>query len=85
MLVKDTFRIEDLTVFLGYISQEVGLVRPCDCEIILNGKVVAYLHINGEALPLPEDPARRSISTGEKIDLESLGLGSGGFVIRPRV
>ena len=76
--------MKGLTVFLGFISPDVGFIRSCDCEIVVNDKVIAYVHIDSEMLPRSEDPARRSISTSKPVDFQSLGLGSSGFVIRSR-
>jgi len=84
MMVKDTFYMKGLTVFSGPISPEVGFIRSCDCEVVVNDKVIAYVHIDSEMLPRPNDPARRSISTSESNHLAPLGLGAGGFIIRSK-
>jgi hypothetical protein len=84
MLVTDTYHLEGLTIFSGFVSPPVGFIRSCDCEVVLNGKVMTYIHIDSEMLPLSKDPAPRSISTTDAVDLVSLGMGSNGFVIRSR-
>jgi hypothetical protein len=82
MLVRETFRIKGWTLFLGFISPDTGFIRPCDCEVVVNDKVITRIHIEGEVHPLSKDPSRRAIGTREIIDLESLELGSSNLVIR---
>jgi hypothetical protein len=84
MPVRDTFYLQGMTVFLGLISPEVGVIRHCDCEIVLNDKVITTVHIVGEGHPRPADPGHRSLGTKDNINLASLGLGSSGFTIRSK-
>ena len=84
MSVRDTFCLRGMTVFMGVISPGAEVIRQCDCEIVLNDKVVAVIRIVGEGLPRPTDPQCRTIGTKDNINLALLGLGSSGFIIRSK-
>lgn len=88
MKVQETFFFDDGTVvFAGPVESELKFIRACDCEIVKNGEVKASLRIEGEMRPNRRSLARstdRAVSTREPVDLNGLGLGKGGFLIRSK-
>jgi len=88
MLVQDTFLFEDgTTVFTGHVQSQINFIRACDCEIVRDGEIKATVHIDGEMRPNlrpGSDPTIRAVSTKENLDLTSLGIGKGGFLLRSK-
>lgn len=90
MAVEDTFFFNDGTVvFVGPIvfNGPEKFVRECDCEIVQNDEVKASLRIDGEMRPLRRPgvvSSGRALSTREAVDLATLGLGRGGFLLRSK-
>jgi len=89
MEVQDTFFLSWGTTFVGMVKSDNNFfIPPCDCEIVQSGEVKASFRIHPENRGTPMDRSEpsllRSISTSEPIDLASLGLGKGGFIVRSR-
>ncbi len=85
MKVVDTFHFEDgRTVFVGPIETEANLIRPCDCEVLVADEVQTSLRIDGEDILKDKKTLNRAISTSQRINLTSYGIGRGGFKIRSK-
>jgi hypothetical protein len=83
MTVVDTFHLEDgRTVFVGPIETEAKIVPPCDSEILVGNEIKASLRIDGEEIPKGKNTSNRSISTSQRINLASYGIGRGGFTMK---
>ena len=67
--VSEVFRFEDgRTVFAGRLLGDEIYIPPCRAELLVNGNVVAVLHVEGEMLPNGDHGAGwRSVSTTEAI------------------
>ena len=86
MQVKDTFHLADgRTVFIGSVKTEAKNISSCDCEILVENEVKGSLRIDGEEVPKDKRVADRAISTTQRIDLASLGVGKGDFIIRSKI
>ncbi len=85
MKVKDTFHFENgRTVFVGLLDTDAKTIPPCDCEILVGNEVKASMRIDGEEIPKGKQAPDRAISTSQRIDLASCGVGRGGFIIRSK-
>lgn len=91
MNVKDTFRLGDhMLAFIGPVQSESNFIGACDCEIVVGNEVKGSIRIDGEMIPKREQTARgeatsyRSISTSQEVELEALGIGRSGFIIRSK-
>ena len=88
MEVQETFFFDDGTVvFAGPVESELEFIRACDCEIVKNGEIKASLRIEGEMRPNRKSAAHstdRAVSTRGPVDLDGLGLGKRGFLIRSK-
>jgi hypothetical protein len=85
MVVRDTFQLDDgLTVFIGPLERNVKAIPPCDCEIIVKDEVKATIRIDGEMFLRPRSKSDRAISTSQRFDLASRGIGKAGFTIRSK-
>jgi hypothetical protein len=86
MRVEHTFNLEDgRTVFVGAVETEVGTIPPCDCEILVDDDIKISLRIDGEEIPKEKKTSNRAISTSQRIDLASYGIGRSGFMIRSKL
>lgn len=85
MTVEDTFHLEDgRTVFVGPVETEAKAIPPCDCEIVVGSEIKTSLRIEGEEIPKGNKTPDRSVSTSERINLASYGIGRAGFKIRSK-
>jgi hypothetical protein len=85
MTVEDTFRLEDgRIVFVGSIDTDAKIIPACDCEILVGDEIKASLRIDGEEIPKKKGTPNRAISTSQRTDLTSYGIGQKGFKIRSR-
>ena len=85
MTVVDTFHLQDgRTIFVGPIETEAKVIRPCDCEVLVGDEVKASLRIDGEEIPMEKKAPYRAISTSQRLDLASYGIGRSGFKIRSK-
>ena len=89
MEVQDTLFLSWGTTFVGTVNSDNNcFIPPCDCEIVHSGEVKASFKIHCENRFSRSDKTEpillRSISTSEPIDLAALGLGKGGFIVRPK-
>ncbi len=87
MLVNDTFPLSDgTTIFAGQVETDADLIPPCECEVVQDNRVLTSFRIQGEVIASkkPNYITDRVISTSAPVDLSALGLGRGGFVIRPK-
>ncbi|GKX59853.1 hypothetical protein SOASR031_21680 [Leminorella grimontii] len=51
MKIIDYFELSDgRTVFLGYISEDEGVISDCHCDLFRNGLYVQSFHVLREAL-----------------------------------
>jgi hypothetical protein len=86
MTVSDVFHFEDgRTIFVGPVESQEGNIRPCECEVIVNGEIKGTLKIDGEEIPKGKKTADRAISTSQRIDLATYGVGRGQFLIRSKI
>jgi hypothetical protein len=88
MAVRDTSHLTGgLTAFVGPIQFDSAptMILPCDCEIVLDGKVKALVRIDGVMIATRKKTLDRSISTSQPIDLRAIGVEKGGFIIRSKV
>lgn len=63
------------------------VIRECSCEIVQNNQVKASLRIEGEMRPKRRPgvvSSTRALAARESEDLAALGLGRGGFQLRPK-
>ena len=85
MKVEDTFHLEDgRTVFVGAVETEAKAIPPCNCEIIVGNEIRASLRIDGEEIAKGNKTQNRAVSTSQRIELASCGIGQGGFEIRSK-
>ena len=85
MRVKDTFHLEGgTTAFIGVLETHARTIPPCDCQIIVNNEVKMSLRIDGEMILQKQQAPCRAISSSQRIDLASFGVGRGGFTIRSK-
>ncbi len=85
MKVVDTFHLEDgRTIFVGPIETEMKDIPPCECEILVGNEIKSSLRIDGEEIPKGKQVSDRAISTSQRIDLASCGVGRGEFTIRSK-
>ena len=85
MKIIDLFRFADgRTVFVGPIKGDVKFVRPCRCELLVNGVPTCAIQIEGEMIPDRTSPEGYRISKMvEGIDarrVRQLG-GTGGKIM----
>ena len=86
MKVEDTFYLADgRTVFIGVLETEVAPIPSCDCEIVVGDDVKASLPIDGEEFLKDKKTRNRAISTSQRVDLASYGIGRGGFTVRSKL
>lgn len=85
MKVEDTFHLEDgRTVFVGTVETEAKAIPPCDCEILVGDEIKASLRIDGEEIPKGKKTQNRAVSTSQRVELASYGIGQRGFKIRSK-
>jgi hypothetical protein len=86
MRVEDTFHLEDgRPVFIGAVETEAASIPPCDCEIVVGDEVKASFRIDGEEFLKGKKTPDRSISTSQRMNLASDGIGRSGFIIRSKI
>lgn len=86
MTVKDTFHLEDgRTAFVGLLETKANNIPACECEILIGNEVRACIWIDGEDFVKGNQTENRAISTKQRIDLASHGIGRSGFKIRSKV
>jgi hypothetical protein len=85
MSVKDTFHFADgTTAFVGQVEPNVKFIRPCDCEILVDGEVKGSVRIDGEMIACRTTVPERAISTSERVDFAAIGISRSGFTIRSK-
>jgi hypothetical protein len=70
MTVMDLFRFGDgRTVLVGPVVGPSDLVRPCDCQLLVEGVLRNVVRIEGEMLPAQKEVGHRAFSTRDSISL----------------
>jgi len=85
MKIADVFHFADgRTVFVARIDGGARLIRPCKCELLVDGVPTGLIQIEGEMIPdRPSAEGYRSISTRDPVTLTRLVLTSSDCVLRP--
>jgi hypothetical protein len=84
MRIADVFHFADgRTVFVGPIDGDVKFIRPCKCELLIDGVPTSIIQIEGEMMP-DRSPAKdyRSVSTRDAVSLSRPALVSSDCVLR---
>jgi hypothetical protein len=85
MKIADVFHFADgRTVFVGPIDGDVKFIRPCKCELLIDGVPTSIIQIEGEMMP-DRSPTTgyRSVSTRDAVSLSRRTLASSDCVLRP--
>lgn len=73
MIVKEIFFFQDgRTVFVGEVDTQQDLIKPCICDIYVEGYKYSTLYIEGEMIPNKKFINHRAISTTDNINVNSL-------------
>src|SRR5207302_764843 len=71
MKIIELFRFADgRTVFVGPIQGNVQFIRPCRCELLVDGVPRSVIQIEGEMIPNRTPEGYRSVSTRDTVCLE---------------
>ena len=72
MTIVDLFRFSDgRTVFVGRIDGEAKFIRPCRCELRVDGVLRSVIQLEGEMMPDRNSPeGYRSVSTRDSVSLD---------------
>lgn len=73
MMIAELFRLSDgRTVFVGHVEGETKFIRPCQCELLMDGVRKALVAVEGEMIPEGRHPAGfRSVATRDAIALDT--------------
>jgi hypothetical protein len=71
--VAEVFHFKDgKTVFVGPVPCGAKYIPPSQAEVVVNGRVVAAVRLEGEMIPNGRHPKNyRSVSTTDSVPLES--------------
>jgi hypothetical protein len=85
MRIADVFHFADgRTVLVGLIDGDVKFIRPCKCELLVDGVPTAILEIEGEMMPeRSSTQGYRSVSTRDTISLNRKAVATSDCVLRP--
>ena len=73
MIVKEIFSFQEgRTVFVGEVDIKQSLIKPCVCDIYVEGHKRYTIHIEGEMLPNKKYINHRAISTTDDININNL-------------
>lgn len=84
MAIDDVFRLQGgRTVFVGAVRSSHRHVPAMTCELLLDGRVIQSLRLEGEMLPEKRHPEpRRSVSTLDSVHVDRQLLTPGRFELR---
>jgi hypothetical protein len=87
MRIVHVFHFADgRTVLVGPVDGEVKFIRPCKCELLVNGVPTGLIQIEGEMIPDRTTPnGYRSVSTRDAISFTPEILASSDCVLQPFV
>jgi hypothetical protein len=76
MRIAELFRFSDgRTVFVGKVEGETKFIRPCQCELLMDGVRQALVEVEGEMIACGSQPAGfRSVATRAAIALDTQQL-----------
>ena len=82
--VVEIFRVADgKTVFVGPFDGEAKYIAPCEAELVVDGKSIVFLHLEGEMMAGRRHPmGYRSVSTRNEVDVNCLSPSSSDIRIR---
>jgi hypothetical protein len=85
MKIAEVFHFADgRSVLVGPIDGDVKFIRPCKCELLIDGVPTAIIQIEGEMMPdRSSAKGYRSVSTRDAICLDRQVLASSDYVLRP--
>lgn len=84
MKIVDIFHFADgRTVFVGKVDRDTRYIRPCQCELLINGIPKAVIQIEGEMMPDGTSPeGLRSVSTRDPIAADKKSILDSDFRLK---